>query len=58
MLKILTIILTVSLFALGIFFAIEGDTELLIVSFSAAILYIYLIIDELRNQANKWADCS
>jgi len=53
MLKILTIILTVSLFALGIFFAIEGDTELLIVSFSAAILYIYLIIDELRNQANK-----
>jgi len=53
MLKILAVILTVSLFAFSIFFAIEGDTELLIISFSGAILYVYLIIDELRNQANE-----
>ena len=53
MLKILAILLTISLFAFSIFFAVEGDTELLIVSLAGAILYVYLIIDETRNQANE-----
>lgn len=53
MLKILAIILTISLFAFSIFFAFKGDTELLIISLAGAILYVYLIIDETRNQANK-----